>query len=300
MVQDVLQGVTKHDTLEYSLHEAGRDRWFEMHVEELRPPGRGAVVVQVDVTRRHDAATEVRMREREIAHLNRVGAVGELASSLAHELGQPLGAILANAQAARRLLARPSPDLEEVRASVSDIIEDDQRAGHVIQRIRALLRGEETPKDTVDLNEIVRSVLHIMGGEASLRSASILPVLASAPVAVYGDRVQLEQVVLNLVLNGLDAVAERTVGQREVRVSTSAANGSVEVSVSDSGPGIRSPDLERVFEPFYTTKAHGLGMGLSICRSIVEAHGGEIRVENVADGGAAFRCAFPAAGSLPA
>jgi len=298
VVQEVLQGVTKHDTLEYSLHEAGRDRWFEMHVEELRPPGRGAVVVQVDVTRRHDTATEVRMREREIAHLNRVGAVGELASSLAHELGQPLGAILANAQAARRLLARPSPDLEEVRASVSDIIEDDQRAGLVIQRIRALLRGEETPKDTVDLNEIVRSVLHMVGGEASLRSASILPVLATAPVAVYGDRVQLEQVVLNLVLNGLDAVAERTIGQREVRVSTSSALGNVEVSVSDSGPGIRSPNLERVFEPFYTTKAHGLGMGLSICRSIVEAHGGEIRVENVEEGGAAFRCAFPAAGSL--
>ena len=115
-------------------------------------------------------------------------------------------------------------------------------------------------------------------------------------MAVYGDRVQLEQVVLNLILNGLDAVAERTIGQREVHVSTSFALGSVEVSVSDSGPGIRSPNLERVFEPFYTTKAHGLGMGLSICRSIVEAHGGEIRVENVEEGGAAFRCAFPAAG----
>ncbi len=220
-VQDVLQGSAKHGTLEYSLPEGGRDRWFEMHVEELRPPGRGAVVVQVDVTQRRQAATEVRMRDREIAHLNRVGAIGELASSLAHELGQPLGAILANAQAARRLLSRPSPDLEEVRASLSDIIEDDQRAGHVIQRVRALLRAEETPRDTVDVNEVVRSVLRMVAGEASLRGASIQPVLASSSPAVFGDRVQLGQVFLNLVLNGLDAVAERTPGQREVRVSTS-------------------------------------------------------------------------------
>ncbi len=271
-----------------------------MHVEQLRKPGRGAVVVQVDVTRRHEAAAQVRMRDREIAHLNRVGAVGELASSLAHELGQPLGAILANAQAARRLLSRTSPDLQEVRASLGDIIEDDQRAGHVIQRMRAMLRGEETPRDSVDLNDIVRSVLRMVAGEAGLRGASIHPDLASSSLVVFGDRVQLEQVVLNLVVNGLDAVAERSPEQREVRVTTSAANGNVQVSVSDSGPGIRSPNPERVFEPFYTTKAHGLGMGLSICRSIVEAHGGEIRVENGAQGGAAFRCAFPAIGSLPA
>ncbi len=300
IVEDVLRGEAKRGILEYALQDTGRDRWFEMSVEELRRPGRGAVVVQVDVTRRHQAAAEARMRDREIAHLNRVGAIGELASSLAHELGQPLGAILANAQAARRLLSRPSPDLEEVRASVSDIIEDDQRAGQVVQRVRALLRGEETPRDTVDMNEVVCSVLRMVAGEASLRGASIHPVLASSSPVVIGDRVQLEQVFLNLVLNGLDAVTDRAAGQREVRVSTSVSNGSVEVSVSDTGLGIQSPDLELVFEPFFTTKEHGLGMGLSICRSIVDAHGGEIRAENGADGGAAFRCAFPAAESLPA
>ncbi len=300
LVRSVLRGAAKQGTFEYSLSEGGRERWFEMHLEQLRKPGRGAVVVQVDVTRRHEAAAAVRMRDREIAHLNRVGAVGELASSLAHELGQPLGAILANAQAARRLLSRTSPDLEEVRASLGDIIEDDQRAGHVIQRMRAMLRGQETPRDAVDLNDIVRSVLRMVAGEAGLRGASIHPDLAPSSLVVFGDRVQLEQVVLNLVVNGLDAVAERPPEQRDVRVTTSAANGNVQVSVSDSGPGILSPNPERVFEPFYTTKAHGLGMGLSICRSIVEAHGGEIRVENGAQGGAAFRCAFPAIGSLPA
>ena len=298
LIQDVLQGDTKRGTLEYSLEEAGEDRWFEMRVEELRRPGRGAVVVQVDVTLRRRAAAEARRRDREIAHLNRVGAIGELASSLAHELGQPLGAILANAQAARRLLARPSPDLAEVRASVNDIIEDDQRAGQVVQRVRALLRGEETPRDTVDMNEVVGSVVRMVAGEASLRGAAIQPVLASPPPLVFGDRVQLEQVFLNLILNGLDAVADRAPGQREVHVSTSASNGAVTVSVRDTGPGIQSPDLELVFEPFFTTKDHGLGMGLSICRTIVEAHGGEIRAENGADGGAAFRCAFPAAVSL--
>ncbi len=300
LVQGVLQGETKQGALEYSLRETDRERWFEMHVEELQRPGRGAVVVQVDVTRRHEAAAEAHMRDREIAHLNRVGAVGELASSLAHELGQPLGAILANAQAARRLLSRDAPDLDEVRASVGDIIEDDQRAGHVIQRMRAMLRGGETPRDAVDLNDIVRSVVRMVAGETSLRGASIHPDLAPSSLVVFGDRVQLEQVVLNLVVNGLDAVAGCPLEQREVRIATGAVNGGVQVSVTDCGPGIRGPNLERVFEPFYTTKAHGLGMGLSICRSIVEAHGGEIRVENGAQGGASFRCAFPAIGSLPA
>ena len=299
IIEDVLSGESARGVVEYPLPNADRHRWFEMRVETLRPPDRGAVVVQSDVTPRHEAGTEIRMRDREIAHLNRVGAVGELASSLAHELGQPLGAILTNAQAVRRLLTRESPDMKELRETVNDIIADDQRAGEVIQRMRALLRKEETPRDAVDLNEIVRAVLRLMTSDAGLRQASLDLDLATAVPPVIGDRIQLEQVVLNLVINGLDAVGDRPVGDRSVKVSTSMANGHVQVSVRDSGPGLREPDLARVFEPFYTTKSHGLGMGLPICRTIVEAHGGEIRAMNAPGGGAAFECDFPIAAGPP-
>ena len=299
MLENVLGGRSPRGLLEYPLPSEGRQRWYEMRVETLLPEDHGAVVVQTDVTPRHEAVSEIRMREREIAHLNRVGAVGELASSLAHELGQPLGAILTNAQSVRRLLTREAPDMKEIRETVNDIIADDQRAGEVIQRMRALLRKEETPRDTVDLNEIVRTVLRLVASDASLRQASVDQDLASAVPPVIGDSVQLKQVVLNLVINGLDAVADRPVGDRSVIVSTSIADGRVQLSVRDNGPGLGEPDLARVFEPFYTTKAHGLGMGLPICRTIVEAHGGEIRAGNAPGGGAAFRCDFPIAAGPP-
>jgi signal transduction histidine kinase len=299
MVQDVLEGARPRGVLEYPLRESERPRWYEMRVETLLPEDRGAVVVQTDITQGHEADTELRMRDREIAHLNRVGAVGELASSLAHELGQPLGAILTNAQAVRRLLTRESPDMRDVRESINDIIADDQRAGEVIQRMRSLLRKEETPRDAVDLNEIVRTVLRLVAGDASLRQASVEQDLAPSVPPVIGDSVQLKQVVLNLVINGLDAVADRPVGDRSVKVSTCIADGHLQLSVRDSGPGLREPDLARVFEPFYTTKTHGLGMGLSICRTIVEAHGGEIRASNAPGGGAAFDCDFPIASGAP-
>jgi signal transduction histidine kinase len=299
-IQDVLAGVTPRGVLEYPLRESERQRWYEMRVETLLPDDRGAVVVQTDVTRRHEAGAEIRMRDREIAHLNRVGAVGELASSLAHELGQPLGAILTNAQAVRRLLTREAPDMRELRETVNDIIADDQRAGEVIQRMRALLRKEETPRDIVDLNEIVRTVLRLVASDASLRQASVDQDLAPSVPPVIGDSVQLKQVVLNLVINGLDAVADRPVGDRSVTVTTTIADGHVCLSVRDNGPGLQEPDPDRVFEPFYTTKAHGLGMGLPICRTIVEAHGGEIQAANAPGGGAAFRCDFPIAPGPPA
>ena len=299
VLEEVLAGRSPRALLEYPLPNGGRQRWYEMRVETLLPEDGGAVVVQTDVTPRYEAISEIRLREREIAHLNRVGAVGELASSLAHELGQPLGAILTNAQSVRRLLTREAPDMKEIRETVNDIIADDQRAGEVIQRMRALLRKEETPRETVDLNEIVRTVLRLVASDASLRQAAVDHDLASAVPPVTGDSVQLKQVVLNLVINGLDAVADRPIGDRSVIISTSIADGRVQLSVRDNGPGLREPDLARVFEPFYTTKAHGLGMGLPICRTIVEAHGGEIRAANAPGGGAAFRCDFPIAAGLP-
>lgn len=250
--------------------------------------------------RRHEADVEARRHREEIAHLNRVGAVGELASSLAHEINQPLAAILTNAQAAQRILGRASPDLEEVRGSLKDIIEDDQRAGEVIHRMRSLMRKEESRRSAVDLNDVAQRVLRLVASDAQLRNVSLDPDLAQGLPAVAGDSVQLQQVVLNLVANGLDAVADRPPGQRSVAIRTAAANGSAELSVTDSGRGIRADDLGRVFEPFYTTKPEGLGMGLPICRSIVEAHLGRLLVESAVGGGATFRCVFPAQAGNPA
>ncbi len=246
--------------------------------------------------RRTSAARELaRRHETEIAHMNRVAAMGELASSLAHELNQPLTAILTNAQAARRLLTRPAPDLEEVRASLNDIVEDDQRAGDVIHRMRSLVRKEESRRAAVDLNEVVRKAHRLVSNDASLRKASVTLDLAADLPAISGDDVQLQQVILNLVVNGLDAVAERPPGERRVHVRTAFAGGRARVIVSDSGGGIPEGDMARVFEPFFTTKSHGLGMGLAICRSIVEAHSGRLLAVSPAGSGASFRCEFPIA-----
>lgn len=257
----------------------------------------GALITALLVERRRtrEARETARRQQTEIAHMNRVAAMGELASSLAHELNQPLTAILTNAQAARRLLTRPTPDLEEVRASLEDIVEDDQRAGDVIHRMRALVRKEESVRTAVDLNEVVRGAQRLVSSDAVLRQASVTLELAAGMPPISGDNVQLQQVVLNLVVNGLDAVAERPPGERRIRVRTAFADGRAEVTVSDSGRGIPDADVAKVFEPFFTTKSHGLGMGLAICRSIVEAHAGRLRAVSLPGSGATFRCEFPIA-----
>lgn len=300
LIESILDGSRTRGELEYGLGKAGEERWFEKRVQVLGSPGRGAVIVNVDVTERRLAESEARRHHTEIAHLNRVAAMGELASSLAHELNQPLTAILTNAQAARRLLARPSPDLAEIGASLNDIVEDDQRAGDVIHRMRALLRKEESRVTAVDLNDAVRRVVRLVSSDAHLRKATITVDPAAGLPAVSGDGVQLQQVILNLVVNGLDAVAERPPDQRRVEIRTSAGNGRVAVTVSDSGRGIPAEDEARVFEPFFTTKAHGLGMGLAICRSIVDAHVGRLIMRSAAGGGAEFECEFPALQAHPA
>jgi signal transduction histidine kinase len=229
----------------------------------------------------------------EFAHLNRVAAMGELTASMAHELNQPLTAILSNAQAASRFLSSDSPDLPEVRACLIDIITDDKRAGQVINRLRGLLKKGEPQTSMVDLNEVVTDVIRLVRNDALLRQAELIfEPLPSLP-PVLGDRIQVYQVVLNLIVNGLEAVTERPPADRRLLVRT-GGDGGVELTVEDSGNGIAEADLPRVFEPFFTTKAKGLGMGLSISRSIVQAHGGQLWAENIASG-AKFRCLLPVA-----
>lgn len=245
------------------------------------------------------AELKVQKAQDDLAHLNRVAAMSELAASIAHELNQPLAGILSNAQAAERLLARTPPDVAEARAALADIADDGRRAGRVIQRMRAMLRKGEPSEGEQDLNELVRSVSRLVASAALLRGATVRAELAQGLPRVAGDGVKLSQVLLNLVVNALDAVAHRPPAEREVVVRTSAGGGgAVEVSVKDSGEGIALAELERIFEPFFTTKAQGLGVGLAISRSIIEAHGGRLWAENDPFGGATLRFTLPAR-SLP-
>jgi C4-dicarboxylate-specific signal transduction histidine kinase len=256
----------------------------------------GYIGSDVDITDQKCAEATLRRSLDDIAHLNRVGAMGELTASMAHELNQPLAAILSNAQAASRFLMGESPDLAQVRECLTDIVADDKRAGEVIKRLRGLMKKGEFQPSSVDLNEVVTDAIRLVRNDALLRNTAVVfepfPGLAS----VLGDRIQLYQVVLNLIINGLEASAEQPSGERWVLVRTAESeSGGVQLTVEDSGNGVAGSDLARVFEPFFSTKREGLGMGLSISRSIVRAHGGQIWAENRATRGAIFHCVLPVA-----
>jgi PAS domain S-box-containing protein len=250
----------------------------------------------IDITDQKQAEAVARRSLEEIAHLNRVSAMGELTTSLAHELNQPLAAILSNAQAASRFLNGVSPDLTQARECLIDIVADDKRAGEVIRRLRALLKKEDSKTTKVDLNAVVGDVIRLLHNDTMLRKVSVAFEPSSDLPVVLGDRVQLYQVVLNLIMNGLEASVEQEPRDRWLKVRTTwSSGGGVELTVEDSGTGIAKTDLDRVFEPFFTTKGEGLGMGLAISRSIVQAHGGRLWAENSEDSGALFRCVLPAA-----
>ncbi|WP_437664446.1 hybrid sensor histidine kinase/response regulator [Sorangium sp. So ce1182] len=259
--------------------------------EELRAANE-RLARELELTR--TAELKVQKAQDELAHLNRVSAMSELAASLAHELSQPLAAILSNAQAAERLLAHAPPDIAEARAALADIMADDRRAGQVIQRMRAMLRKGELSVAALDLDALIREVVRLMASAALLAGTTVRIELAPGLPRVRGDGIQLQQVLLNLLVNALDAVARRPPEARLVVVRTRRADGvQVELSVVDSGEGIPPADLERVFEPFFTSKPQGLGVGLAISRSIVEAHGGRLWAEHCPGEGATFRCALP-------
>lgn len=246
--------------------------------------------------RRQRAELEVRRRREELAHMTRVATMGELTASLAHEINQPLAAILSNAQAAQRLLSTGGEHREEIQEILSDIAADDQRAGEVIRRMRDLLRKGESHPSPIDLNGLVDEVVGIVHGEMILQNVSLELELSPRPLRVQGDRVQLQQVLLNLIVNALDAMKESAGGSRRVVVRTQAIDTGrlAEVAVQDSGPGIPTDRIDQIFEPFYTTKTKGLGLGLAICRSIIQSHGGRIGSRNNADRGATFWFTLPA------
>jgi two-component system, LuxR family, sensor kinase FixL len=231
---------------------------------------------------------------RDLIHASRVAALGELTASIAHEINQPLGAILSNAEAAELLLESESPPVDELRKILADIRSDDVRAGEVIHHIRLLMRKRAMQKGSLDVNELSAEVLRLMETEVKRRNVSLHAEFTAAPATIFGNRVHLQQVLMNLILNGMEAMAEMPAADRRLYVGT-ATNGRrrVEISVTDSGRGIPPEKLPRLFDSFFTTKENGMGLGLAIARSIIDAHQGRIFAENNPDGGATFRFDFP-------
>jgi PAS domain S-box-containing protein len=275
----------------------GTQRWLAARGRTYSDAGGKAVRMvgaAIDITAQNQAETEAALQRNELAHLSRVAMLSELSGSLAHELNQPLAIILTNAQAAQRLLAQQPPDLAEARDILADIVSEDQRASEVIGRLRSLLKPGQAQAQPLSLNEIIEDVLRIARRDLLGRAITVHLSLAETPPRVLGDRIQLQQVLLNLILNASDAMSGNPPARRHLTLATTHGEGAVRMSVSDTGCGL-PPDAERVFEPFYSTKAQGLGLGLSICRSIVTAHKGRLWAEATANGGATLRLELPAA-----
>jgi signal transduction histidine kinase len=245
--------------------------------------------------RRRLAEVESRQRLAELAHVNRYSAAGELTTSIAHELNQPLGSILTNTETAELMLKGSSPNLDEVREILADIRRDDQRAAEMIRRLRGMLQKVPFEVRDIDLNETVREAIGFMRALADGRGIALMYAPAATELPIRGDVVQLQQVVLNLIMNAMDAISGVQVGKREIGVTTIRSGAYAEIGISDTGPGIAASELKNVFDRFFTTKPHGMGMGLAIVRTIVEAHHGQISVENQLSGGALFTIRLPIA-----
>ena len=251
--------------------------------------------VLIQGRRRRQAEAEATQQRQEVAHLMRVSALGELSGSIAHEINQPLTAILSNAQAALHLIAQKSLNLEEIRGALLDIVDEDKRASEVIDRLRRLLKKGERKQESVSINDLVRSTAALLHSEMISREIGVKLDLENRQFAATGDYVQLQQVVINLVMNAMDAMASTPMNLREVLISTRRVEGgAIEVMVKDWGRGILPAGSARIFEPFYTTKENGLGLGLSICSTIIEAHGGKLTLINDDRGGAIARFWLPA------
>jgi len=232
---------------------------------------------------------------RQLAHLGRVAVLGEMTGTLAHELNQPLTAIMSNAQAARLLLAMEEPDIAELRETIEDIVTADRRAGDVIRRLHHMLKRADAQLQPLDVNEVVREVVDLAHGDLLARGVKVSMRLQDGLPPVPADRVQIQQVLLNLILNGCDAMTAVADGAKELTVTTDRdGDGRVAVRVRDRGTGIPIGDVERIFEPFVTSKQKGLGLGLAISRSIATAHGGRLwATNNDGDGGATMHLVLP-------
>ena len=250
-------------------------------------------VLLLEHRRRQLAEVQSRQRMAELAHVNRFSTAGELTASIAHEINQPLGSILANTETVQAILKSPNPDMNEVHEILADIVKDDRRAGEVIRRMRSLLKKAPFELQDLVFNDPVRETVEFISSLAVGRKVELVSVITPDALPILGDRIQLQQVILNLVVNGIDAMKDTPAEKRIISIRTSRVDNFAQLSVSDNGPGIPEDKLKQVFEPFFTSKAEGMGMGLSIARTIIEAHNGTISAHNQANGGAEFRVRLP-------
>ena len=266
---------------------------------QLDGQGKPVAVLETnnDVTERKSTEEALHKAQAELAHVTRVATLGEMTASISHEVNQPLAAVVTNANACLRWLARQSPNLDETRAAVERIIRDGSRASEVIGRIRALVKKSPPRQDWLSINDIILEVIALARSEMHMNHVSLQTQLADSLPPVFADRVQLQQVVLNLIINGIEAMNASSEGRRELRVSTERdGSNRVLIAVRDSGVGLNLENLEHLFDPFYTTKPDGMGMGLAISRSIIEAHGGRLWATLNAPCGAVFQFTLPQGG----
>jgi nitrogen fixation negative regulator NifL len=299
--QKLHDGMVDRIALEYRYQHPTRGlRWLH---HSARVAGRSAGGDQVrtfgvirDITQQKRSELEAQELRNNLTHLARVNTLGALSGSLAHELNQPLGIILSNAQAAQEMLLQNPPDLVEVQAILTDIVAADRRAGEVIERLRALLKRGEVLLRPLSLNQVIEDVLHLTQADLIGRGVTVVRDLALDLPLIAGDRVQLQQLVLNLILNAADAMRTNAPGTRRLQLQTHLQQGWVRASVRDEGSGLAA-EPEQLFQPFYTTKPQGLGLGLAICRSIVAAHDGRLWAEAHPERGAIFHFEVPVAGA---
>ena len=299
-LEAVLRGKSARFACDYEAPSSEEPRTLRIIAMPLDRTEGGVLVARVDVTRRRRTEFEARRSGAEVTHMGRIAIAGELAASLAHDVSQPLSAIMHNANAASRLLSRAEPPVEEIQTILSDIIADDRRAGEMIAQVRALSMKTDFECTVVDAGVVARDAASLLASDALIRQITLSVDADPMCEPIRGDRVQLQQLLLILALNALEAVAGRPPASRRVVMRTSMHRRHlVEISVRDWGPGIPPNALERIFDPFFTTKADGLGIGLAIARTIVHRHGGRLVVENNIEGGATFRAILPVSSGRP-
>jgi PAS domain S-box-containing protein len=297
-VENTLQTGTEYRSEYRVILPDGQLRWIagRGHVEFN---GDGQPVrmcgASLDITKRKQAEEQVARQRTELAHLSRVSTLGELSGSIAHELNLPLTSILSNAQAAQRVLTNGNADLAEVRDILSDIVSEDKRASEVIHRLRQWLKKDDVQQHSLQINEVVHDVLKLIHSDLVNHKVTVDTELARNLPDITGDPVQLQQVLLNLLVNACDAMCDCSVAERRLLIRTGVENGSsaVIVSVTDRGNSIQEEKMEEIFEPFFTTKTKGMGLGLSVCRTIIAAHRGKLWATNNPDRGATFHFSLP-------